>query len=51
MSDARMPETALDPRAVLTSIGEVIYDWNVETDALAWSANTCDVLGIGDPVA
>ncbi|MGY6644069.1 MAG: EAL domain-containing protein [Salinarimonas sp.] len=48
MSDARSPETALDPRAVLTSIGEVIYDWNVETDALAWSANACDVLGIAD---
>ncbi|MCC5979407.1 MAG: bifunctional diguanylate cyclase/phosphodiesterase [Salinarimonas sp.] len=49
MSDARPPESVLDPRAVLTSIGEVIYDWNVETDALAWSANACDVLGIADP--
>lgn len=49
MSDARPPEQALDPRAVLTSIGEAIYDWNVETDALAWSANACDVLGITDP--
>lgn len=49
MSDSRQPVTALDPRAVLTSIGEVIYDWNVETDALAWSANACEVLGIADP--
>jgi diguanylate cyclase (GGDEF)-like protein len=49
MSDSRQPETALDPRAVLTSIGEVIYDWNVVTDALAWSANACEVLGIEDP--
>ncbi len=51
MSDARQPESVLDPRAVLTSIGEVIYDWNVETDALAWSANACEVLGIADSTA
>lgn len=42
---AAEPE-ALDPRAVLTSIGEAIYDWNIETDAIAWSANAGDVLGL-----
>ncbi|TVR07733.1 MAG: GGDEF domain-containing protein [Salinarimonadaceae bacterium] len=36
----------LDPRAVLTSIGEAIYDWNIETDEIAWSANAGDVLGV-----
>lgn len=38
----------LDPRAVLTSIGEVVYDWDIASDALAWSANAGDVLGLPD---
>jgi diguanylate cyclase (GGDEF)-like protein len=35
----------LDPRAILTSIGEVVYDWDIATDRLAWGANASDVLG------
>ena len=42
-------ESELDPRAVLTSIGEMIYDWNILSDALAWSSNVADVLGLEDP--
>ncbi|WP_372425050.1 EAL domain-containing protein [Salinarimonas chemoclinalis] len=45
------PERArgpLDPRSVLTSIGEVVYDWDVGSDALAWSANAPEVFGLPD---
>ena len=34
-----------DPRAILTSIGETVYDWDLATDVIAWSANAADVLG------
>ncbi len=38
----------LDPRAILTSIGEVIYDWDIATDAISWGLNAADVLGCRD---
>lgn len=38
----------LDPRKVLTSIGEVVYDWDILSDAIAWGANVGDVLGLRD---
>jgi diguanylate cyclase (GGDEF)-like protein len=38
----------LDPRAILTSIGEAVYDWNIATDAIAWSANAAEVFGLSD---
>jgi hypothetical protein len=44
-SGARGP---FDPRAILTSIGEVVYDWDLATDAISWGANAADVLGIPD---
>lgn len=39
---------ALDPRAILTSIGEVVYDWDLASDRIAWGVNAADVLGVGD---
>jgi diguanylate cyclase (GGDEF)-like protein len=39
----------LDPRKVLTSIGEVVYDWDLSTDALAWGANAAEVLAGAEP--
>jgi diguanylate cyclase (GGDEF)-like protein len=36
----------LDPRAILTSIGEVVYDWDIATDRLTWGVNASDVLGL-----
>ncbi len=41
--DARAPA---DPRAVLTSIGVAVYDWNLASDAIEWAANGADVLGL-----
>ena len=37
-----------DPRAILNSIGEVVYDWDIGSDAIRWGANVCDVLGFSD---
>jgi diguanylate cyclase (GGDEF)-like protein len=36
---------APDPRSILSSIGELIYDWNIVTDKLNWGANVAEVLG------
>ncbi len=42
-------EAALpDPKAILNSIGEVIYDWNLDSDQIVWGPNACDVLGLAD---
>lgn len=39
-------ETAeLDPRRLLSSIGEVVYTWDIASDALIWGPNAADVLG------
>jgi len=38
-----------DPRAILDSIGEVVYDWDVVSDRLTWGPNAGSVLGVGDP--
>ena len=37
-----------DPRAILNSIGEVVYDWDIGSDRLRWGANVCEVLGLDD---
>jgi diguanylate cyclase (GGDEF)-like protein len=36
---------ALDPRSVLTSIGEVIYTWDLSSDTLTWGANAQELFG------
>src|SRR5215217_6371433 len=54
-SKRAMPEASdaphhgpLDPRKVLTSIGEVVYDWDLARDTLTWGANAAEVLGVAD---
>jgi diguanylate cyclase (GGDEF)-like protein len=41
------PPVGYDPRAILNSIGEATYDWDILGDRLAWSPNVCDVLALG----
>jgi diguanylate cyclase (GGDEF)-like protein len=41
-------ERLVDPRSLLSSIGEVVYTWDIATDALEWGPNVAEVLG---PVA
>jgi diguanylate cyclase (GGDEF)-like protein len=36
---------ALEPRVALTSIGEVVYDWDIASDRIMWGANAAEVLG------
>ncbi len=42
------PHQALDAAEILTSVGEVAYDWHLDTDTLLWSGNASDVLLIRD---
>lgn len=41
----------LDPAAILASVGEVAYDWRIDSDELRWSTNAADVLLIRDLAA
>ncbi len=29
----------LDPRAILTSLGDAVYEWDVASDKLSWGGN------------
>ncbi len=35
-----------DPRAILDSIGEAVYDWDMVSDRLTWGPNAQQVLGV-----
>ena len=35
-----------DAAAILVSVGEAAYEWRLDSDALAWSANAAMVLGV-----
>jgi diguanylate cyclase (GGDEF)-like protein len=37
----------VDPRVVLSSIGEAVYDWDIAEDRLSWSGNALSLLGVG----
>jgi len=45
------PGAAFDAGQILASVGEVAYDWHIDTDALSWSANAAAVLLIRDLAA
>ena len=38
----------LDCDRILASVGEVAYDWNIESDQLVWGGNLSDVLPFAD---
>jgi diguanylate cyclase (GGDEF)-like protein len=42
------PPGAPNASAILASIGDVAYEWRLDTDALTWSANAAAVLGVRD---
>jgi len=35
-----------DPRKILDSIGQTVYDWDLHSDRIFWGANAASVLGI-----
>lgn len=43
-------DVMLDPAEIMLSIGEVAYDWRIDTDHLSWGINAAEVLGL-DPDA
>ena len=43
-SRSDVPETGLDPRKILSSIGDVAYSWDLVSDQLIWGENIADVL-------
>jgi diguanylate cyclase (GGDEF)-like protein len=45
------PAQGIDAEQVLASVGDVAYDWQIDSDALLWSANVTDVLLIRDGAA
>ena len=38
-----------DPKRILNSIGEVVYDWDIGSDRLTWGPNVAHVLGFASP--
>jgi diguanylate cyclase (GGDEF)-like protein len=42
------PAGVLDAAEILGSIGDVAYEWRLDTNALTWSANAAAVFGITD---
>jgi len=42
------PAGVPDAAEILGSIGDVAYEWRLDTDALTWSANAAAVLGVPD---
>ena len=44
-------QPALDPRQILASVGEVPYEWRIDSDALVWGANVGAVLAGADAAA
>lgn len=38
-------ERIVDPRSLLSSIGEVVYGWDIASDTLSWGPNVEEVLG------
>jgi diguanylate cyclase (GGDEF)-like protein len=45
------PTAALDTAKILASVGEVAYDWRIDSDLLLWGANATEVLLIRDIAA
>jgi diguanylate cyclase (GGDEF)-like protein len=43
---ARAP---VDVSGIFRSVGDVPYEWLLDTDELAWGDNVCSVLGLNDP--
>lgn len=35
----------VDPRSILSSIGEVVYGWDIQSDTLNWGPNAAEVFG------
>ena len=48
---ATVAASPLDPARIMASVGEVPYEWSIESDDLVWGANAVAVLKLADPAA
>jgi diguanylate cyclase (GGDEF)-like protein len=44
-SDQEPNDDVINPRDLLSSIGEVVYSWDIASDDLRWGPNASDILG------
>jgi diguanylate cyclase (GGDEF)-like protein len=44
-------EEELDPHAIFASVGEVPYEWLIDSDRIVWGRNVGAVLPVADPAA
>lgn len=51
LTDPRRGHDPVDPKDVLSSIGEVVYTWDMTTDDLRWGPNAADILSAMPPDA
>ena len=50
LGEPSAPDAAvINPSAIISSVGEVAYEWRLDTDAITWGANAAAVLPIPDP--
>lgn len=42
--DALSP-ALVDPPSILSSIGEAVYDWHIDSDVITWSGNAASLIG------
>ena len=48
MTRIEQPTGVPDAAEVLRAVGDVAYEWRLDTDALVWSGNAASVFGIAD---
>lgn len=41
-------QSQLDARSILSSVGEAVYSWDIESDRITWSQNAVEILGIAE---
>jgi PAS domain-containing protein len=46
LTDQGATDLQVDPRSILSSIGEAVYDWDISTDKLSWSATALAIFGL-----
>lgn len=44
----RREGSAFDPHSILSSVGDAVYSWDIESDRMTWSQNASDILGVSD---
>ena len=47
-SSTSTSSSSFDARSILSSVGEAIYSWDIESDRITWSQNASQVLGVAD---